>query len=689
MMTVQASSLSGPSAFTIALAGQPNTGKSTVFNQLTGARQHVGNWPGKTVEQKSGTYSHQGTTYRVVDLPGTYSLAANSLEETISRDFIIGERPDAVVVLVDAAQLERTMYLLAEVLPLPARVIVALNMMDVAEQEGRRIDVQALEQRLGVPVVPMVAARRRGVPELIETIHRFVNGRQAYTPSVPEVSDAQRQALVQIKDLLATHVPLGYPPDWVAIKLLEGDTNIKALVQREMPAGKWTRLEEIMGQNGDGALALASARYAWIQQVIHKAVRQSAQSGHAIRRGRFDRIATHPLWGIPLAVLVMLVAFGAAMVIAMPVMMGAMSGLPLLIDAIRQAMVGAPAWLSAMLADGLLPGIGMALAFLGFLFGMFLVIGFVEDVGYLARMAFVGDRFMSRIGLHGKSFLPMLTSLGCNVAGVLGSRVVDTWQQRMMTLVMAPIVPCLAVWGVVGFFGTLFFGAAAPLVTAALLMALIAWLLFTGLLFKRLLIKEEPGGLIMELPPYHRPNWKTIWSFTWGHTKSFIVRGMTLVAAASVVIWALSYLPHGNIETSILGTAGRAMEPVGSIIGLDWRLMVALIASMASKEAALATLGVLYGLSSGAGSSSLTGLILGAEAVEHTAIATAIQSSVTPASALAFVFAAFFSVPCLGTLGAIYSETRSWKWTLGATAYYTATAILAGFLAYRVGLLIF
>jgi ferrous iron transport protein B len=688
-MTVQATSLSGRNAFTIALAGQPNTGKSTVFNQLTGAKQHVGNWPGKTVEQKSGTYTHQGTTYHVVDLPGTYSLTANSLEETISRDFIIDEHPDVVVVLVDAAQLERTMYLLAEVLPLPAPAIVALNMMDVAEQEGRRIDVQALEQRIGVPVVPMVAAKKQGVPELIETIHRFVRGQREYAPSTPTVSADERQVLAQIKDLIATHIPAAYPKDWVALKLLEGDAAIKALVQQNLSPDQWRSLVKIIGENGDGALAVASSRYAWIQQVTREAVSQSAKDSAEVRRGKFDKIATHPIWGIPMAILIMLLSFAAATIVALPAMGLMMGGLPMLIEVTREALSGAPAWLGAMIADGLLPGIGMALAFLGFLFGMFLMIGFVEDIGYLARGAFVGDRFMSRIGLHGKSFLPMLTSLGCNVAGVLGSRVVDSWQQRMMTLVMAPILPCLAVWGVTGFFGTLFFGAGAPLVTVALLVTLVVWLVFTGFLFKRQFIKGEPPGLIMELPPYHKPNWKTIWGFTWGHTKSFITRGMTLVAAASLVIWALSYLPNGDIETSILGTLGRWVEPVGGLMGLDWRLMVALIASMASKEASLATLGVLYGLSSVAGTSSLTGLIFGAEAIEHTAIATAIQSSVSPASALAFVFAAFFSVPCLGTLGAIYSETRSWKWTLGATAYYTATALLAGFLAYQVGLVIF
>jgi ferrous iron transport protein B len=688
-MTVQTARLSGRQAFTIALAGQPNTGKTTVFNQLTGAKQHVGNWPGKTVEQKSGSYTHRSTTYRVVDLPGTYSLTANSVEETISRDFIIGDHPDVVVVLVDAAQLERTMYLLAEVLPLPAPVIVALNMMDVAEQEGRGIDVQALEQRLGVPVVPMVAARKQGVPELVETIHRLVNKRQTYAPSVPEISDVQRQRLAQIKELIAGQTPLGYPPEWVAIKLLEGDSNIKTLVQEEMPPGKRSKLEELMGTDGDGTLAVASARFAWIQQIVHKAVRQSARRGDEARRGRFDRIATHPIWGIPLAILIMLVAFGVAIVVALPVMQLAMSSSGVLIEGVREALANSPAWLGAMIADGLIPGVSMALAFLGFLFGMFLMIGILEDVGYLARAAFVGDRLMSRIGLHGKSFLPMLTSLGCNVAGVLGSRVVDSWQQRMMTLVMAPIVPCLAVWGVVSFFGAIFFGASASLVILALLVTLVVWLALTGFGLKRVLIKGEPAGLIMELPPYHKANWKTICHFTWGHTKAFLVRGFTLVLGASLVTWTLSYLPNGDIDTSILARLGRFLEPAGGLMGLDWRLMVALLASMVSKEAALATLGVLYGLSSGAGTTSLTGLLAGAEAVEHTAIAAAVQSSISPASALAFVFAAFFSVPCLGTLGAIYSETRSWKWTLGATAYYTATALLAGFLAYRVGLAIF
>jgi ferrous iron transport protein B len=581
------------------------------------------------------------------------------------------------------------MYLLAEILPLPAPVIVALNMMDIAEQERRQIDVLALERRIGVPVVPMVASQKRGVPELVEIIYHQVSQRPGHDPSLPGVGDEQEQSLAQVQDLITGHIPAGYPKEWVALKLLEGDAAIKELMQENLPSGRWNSLVQVLGQNGDGAMAIASIRYAWINKIIQGVVSQSSQDGAQVRRGNFDKIATHPIWGIPLAILIVLFSFAATMIVAMPVMQIALQGSAGLIEGVRGALAGGPAWLGAMIADGLIPGVSMALAFLGFLVSMFFVIGFLEDVGYLARAAFVGDRFMNRIGLHGKSFLPMLTSLGCNVAGVLGSRVVDSWQQRLMTLVMAPIVPCLAVWGVTGFFGTVFFGAGAPLVTVALLVTLAVWLLFTGFLFKRLFIKGDPPGLIMELPPYHKPNWRTIWSFTWGHTKSFIVRGMTLVAGASLVIWTLSYLPNGNIETSYLSAAGRFLTPVGSLLGMDWRLMVALLASMVSKEASLATLGVLYGLSAGAGSSSLTGLVIGAEVVENTAIAAAIQTSISPASALAFVFAVFFSVPCLGTLGAIYSETRSWKWTVGATAYYTFAALLAGFLAYRVGLMIF
>ena len=676
--------------YTIALAGQPNTGKSTVFNQLTGSHQHVGNWPGKTVEKKSGIFHYKNTDYEVVDLPGTYSLTANSTEEIITRHYILNQQPDAVIVMVDASQLERTMYLLAEVLTLPAPVIMALNMIDVAEQEGREIDVLILKQNLDIPVIPMVASKREGVIELIEAVEGLVTQENAQQKPQPIWKEKDQVLVHQLENIIRTNLPAPYPANWAALKLLEQDEIIISYLQNKLPGEVWQTLKKELAIVEDGPMFVATARYQWIQGMVENVVSRPVRDKAEIRRGRFDKVATHPVWGIVLAVLIFILAFALAMAVAMPLMGLVTSALPSLIESVYQGMPAFPAWFKAMLADGLIPGVGMALSFLGFMFGVFLVIGIVEDIGYMARVAFVADRFMNRIGLQGKSFMPMFSSFGCNIAGVLGSRVVDSWEQRIMTLLMAPIVPCLAVWGVTGFFGTLFFGSSAAFVTLSLIVVLILWLALTGFLFKKVLLKEkQSGGMIMELPPYHKPNWNTIWRFTWLHTQSFLVRGFTLVAIASLIIWVFSYLPNGEIDSSYLAQIGRTLEPIGLVIGLDWQLMVALIASIASKEASIASLGVIYGLPTGLSGTSLTGLIMGAEAIEQSAVAGVLQSSISPASALAFIFAVFFSIPCLGTMGAIFSETKSWKWTLGAAAYYTFASILAGFLAYRVGLLIF
>lgn len=688
-MTIQAGSIIKKERITIALAGQPNTGKSTVFNQLTGAAQHVGNWPGKTVEQKSGHYSHNGVQYHVIDLPGTYSLTANSLEETISRDFILKNKPDVVIVLVDASQLQRTMYLLADMLPMKIPIIVALNMMDVAEQHGRKIDVKMLEQKIGIPIVSMVATKKQDISELIKKVHHYVQQENPTGVCLPGLSEADEILSGRLQTILTGSIPSHYPVEWVALKLLEGDTGIIEMVRDHIPEQKWKKLEELLVQSDERVLSIASERFSWIQQVSADAVTSVSSRAAKITRSKFDQLATHPIWGVPIAIIITLAAFMAAIIIALPVMQATLVGIAPIVEGVREVMATAPHWLGAMLADGLLPGVSMALAFLGFMMGMFVVIGFLEDVGYMARVAFVADGFMTRIGLHGKSFMPMFSSLGCNIAGVLGSRVVDSWQQRMMTMVMAPIVPCLAVWTVTGFFGTLFFGSGVALITIILFLTLFLWLTFTGFLFKKILVKGEPGGMIMELPPYHKPNWRTIWRFTWLHTKSFLLRGFTLIAAASLVIWALSYLPNGEIDSSFLASIGRVLEPVGHLVGLNWQLVVALLAASLSKEAALATLGVLYGISSGSGDTSLTGLMLSGGVLEESSIGLVLRSAISPASALSFIFAVFYSVPCLGTVGAIFSETKSVKWTVAATSYYVFATLLAGFLAYRVGLLIF
>jgi ferrous iron transport protein B len=672
-------------SYKIALAGQPNTGKSTVFNKLTGLRQHVGNWPGKTVEQKSGNYKHNNINYTVIDLPGTYSLTANSVEETIARDYIILEEPDVVVVLVDASQLERTMYLLAEVASLDSNVIVALNMMDVAEQEGISIDVNGLSKSVGIPVVPLVAAKNEGVDKLKQQIQDSIQKRP--NKSVHVETGLSEGVLETISKYLEGKIDNAYSQRWVSTKLLEEDALVKSLVQKNVSSDSWNSIQSIISESELGALEIASSRYKWIQSVLDGNLTRSREDKVGIRRGRFDKYATHPFYGVPVAILVILGTFVLSFLPALP-FMSIMFVAPSIINSVRNTLASSPAWVAAMIADGIVPGLIMGIAFFGYMLGVFFAVGLVEDVGYMARVAFIADRFMNRVGLHGKSFFPIFASLGCNVAGVLGSRVVDSSKQRLMTIIMSPIVPCMAVWGITGFFGALFFGTYSSVITIILMLSLIFWLTITGKILEKRIEGTDQGGLIMEIPPYHKPNWNTIGRFVWVNAKSFIKKGVTLVAMASLFIWALSYLPNGDIETSILASLGKTFEPFGALMGFDWKMMVALIASMVSKESALTTIGILYGVSAGAGGSSLTGLVLGVDPIDHALVTNIITSSISPASALSFIFAIFYSVPCLGTVGALWSESKSIKWSIFATLYYIGTTILVGILAYRIGLFI-
>lgn len=674
--------------FIVALAGQPNTGKSTVFNRITGSRQHVGNWPGKTVEQKTGTLEYKGDTYRVVDLPGTYSLTANSIEETIARDFIIDGHPDVVVVVVDASQMERTLYMVAETIQLPSPVIVALNMMDVAEHEGGQVDAKALETSIGVKVVPMVASRNKGVSELLETIHNVAHDGKEYSPSRPEIGGEYRSLLEDVQAKISGHVPAPYSDDWVAIKLLENDKAIAQLMKSQIEPGRWKELSAVIEQNDKGQLIAASARYEWIESVTSVSIKHPEQ-GESVRRGtRFDRMATHRIWGPFVALGIVLATIIAVMAIGMPFSFGIISLLPMLSGGTMAALAGAPAWLSSMVAEGLIPGIGVTLSVLLFMMAVFLVVGFLEDIGYMPRLAYVTDRFMRRLGLHGKSFMPLFMSFTCNMIGVMGSRMVDSWRQRLTTLILAPIIPCMAVWAVVGFVGAVFFGVSAPLVMLALLVVMVLHLFVTSFLLRHTVLAGESIGLIMELPPYHRPNWSTIWNYVWTHAKAFLKRGGTIIALLVVVIWALSYFPSGAMETSLLASVGKVFQPVGNLMGMDWRLVVSLIVGFISKEAALASMAVLYGIGS-ATSTTVPALMLGGATFEHAALGSTMMATISPATALAFVFALFFSIPCLATVGIMYGETKSLKWTVGGAAYYVIASLVFGIIAYNVGLLIF
>jgi len=638
-------SMPGEKPIVVALAGQPNAGKSTVFNLLTGLSQHVGNWPGKTIEQKTGFHHTEQLTLKLVDLPGTYSLTANSLEERIARDFILREQPDLIVIIANAACLDRHLYLLSELLALPAPVVLGLNMMDVAEQQGLQIDVRALETALGFPVVPMVASRNQGVRELVQAIKKVISQPTIPAPNRPEIRPDHKAVLEQVCQLLADHVPAPYPPDWVALKLLEGDAEITEMIHTRLDTAAWEPLHNILKAHEDAVLAIVGGRYAWIERIVRAAVAQP-RVGQITLTERLDRLATHPVWGIFILLGILGVAFGLTFSVGVPFqrsldtyLVQAFAGWA------HAALAGAPWWLSGLLVDGIWAGAGMVLTFVPVLAIFFAVLGLLEDTGYMARAAYVTDRYMHMMGLHGKSFLPLCLGMGCNVPGVLCTRTIESPRARLLTILLTPLVPCAARLAVLAVLAPIFFGSSA--IWAALGVLTLNLLLLIGLGYglHELVLGGEHVAFIMELPLYHLPNGRTIGISVWQHLLEFVKKAGTVIVVMSALIWALSYLPAGDLQSGYLSHLGHWLSPLGNALGLDWRMLVALLTSVVARENTLATLSVLYPTGTAGGG-----------------LTTALAHAITPAAALAFLVIQMTFIPCVATMAAIKQETGSWKW---------------------------
>lgn len=654
----------------VALAGQPNVGKSTVFNLLTGLNQRVGNWPGKTVEQKSGTCHYGDSTFDVVDLPGTYSLSANSPEELIAREYIIKEKPDVVVAIVNAATLERSLYLVSELLCLPVPVIVGLNMVDVAEQQGCTIETHVLEAALGVPVVPMVATKGQGVRELVARIQEVVCDDGECAPNAPDIRADHKDVLEHIESLVGDYVPSEYPRTWVALKILEGDKQLTELMRSRLPEEAWEDVHAIIKQHEDACVAVASGRYAWIGRMIRAAV-VKPRAGEILLTDRLDHWATHPLWGMLILAGILGITFWLTYTIGTPLQeMIDVFVTRTLVDLAREAMATAPSWMEGLIVDGIIHGVGTVLTFFPILMIFFAMLSILEDVGYMARAAYVMDRFMHVMGLHGKSFLPLFLGFGCNVPAVMGARVIESERARLLTILVAPLVPCAARMAVVASLAPVFFSA-PTIVTWGLVALNLFVLALAGFVINKSVFKGEHLAFIMELPLYHLPNWRTIALTIWQRLISFLHKAGTVILVVSIVVWALSVLPGGDIDGSYLARFGRLLEPIGRWMGLDWRMMVALLSGFVAKENAIATLGVLFG---GGGSEAGLATILGA--------------ALTPAAALAFLVVQMLFIPCVATVGAIKQETGSWRLTLFDTGFLLVLSLLGGMLAYRVAVLV-
>ncbi|MCE1252494.1 MAG: ferrous iron transport protein B [Anaerolineae bacterium] len=646
----------------IALMGQPNVGKSTVFNYLTGMNQHVGNWTGKTVDQKMGTYTYQGNTFTLVDLPGTYSLTASSEEERIARDFIIKEHPDLIVAVVDAATLERNLYLVAELLLLPVPVVLALNMLDVAEQEGIQVEPHVLESALGIPVVPMTVTKNQGINELRETVQKMLAHELPYHPKRPSILPAHQQVLDELIGLIGPSVPVDYPADWVALKMLEGDDQLTKLMQTCIAPKDWEKVHDLLYAHEDAILDIAGARYEWIARMIRAAVIEPKVTRLGMTT-RLDRALTHPVYGTIALIGILGLVFWLTYAIGGPIQAWLSDWIEQLAGIIRVqgAATSVPAWLVEFFAGGVLGGIGMVLTFLPILLIFFTILGLMEDTGYMARAAYLTDRWMHMMGLHGKSFLPILLGFGCNVPAVIGTRIIESRRARLLTILLVPLIPCAARMAVVAILSALFFGPSAFLVSWALVGGNILLLVLLGITLHHFFFEDEHVPFIMELPLYHLPNARTIGLYVRENILGFLQKAGTTILYASLIVWVLSYFPTGEVKTSYLGMVGQFLEPVGAWMGLPWPVMVALLTSMVAKENTIATLGVLYG-----SLDVLTGII-------------------TPAAALAFLVFQVLFIPCVGTVAAIYQESRSLKWTAFSLSMMLVLSLVLSVFAYQAG----
>ena len=653
------------STLTVALVGQPNVGKSSVFNDLTGKAQYVSNWPGKTSEPMAGNCDNQGKRVQVIDLPGTYSLGANSAEERLVRNYLIHQQPDVVALIVSATALERNLYLLAELLALPVKVVLGLNMLDVAAQQGIIIEPHVLEAALGLAVVPLNAAKSQGVEELIQAAVCLAAQPYGYTPNRPEIRADHRSVLEELQRLIAAYVPAPYPVDWIALKLLEGDRQITEMLQ-PLLGEQWPAVHAILMEHEDAILAIAGGRYEWIGRMMRAAITQP-RAGQLTVTDRIDRVATHPLWGILILVGILGLLFWLTYALGTPLQTWLDVHLVQAGSVWAQAQLqAAPPWLTGLLVNGIIAGVGTVLTLLPVLLIFFSVLGILEDLGYMARAAYVMDRFMHLMGLHGKSFLPLFLGFGCNVPAVMGARSIESPKARLITILVTPLVPCTARLAVLATLAPIFFGAQALWVTWGLVALNLVVLTGIGIILHEGFLGGEHKAFIMELPLYQLPNLRSIGTSLWQRLVDFMKMAGTVILVVSVLLWALSTFPGGTIQTSFLGLVGQKLEPLGRIMGLDWQMLVALMTSFVRKENTIPTLAVLYGVGTqGAG----LGEVLG--------------SRLTQPAALAFLAVQMLFIPCLATLATIRQETRSWRWTVLSVGLLLAVSLAMGIAIYQ------
>ena len=711
----------------VALVGNPNCGKTSLFNIASGAHEHVGNYSGVTVDAKEGFFDFQGYHFRIVDLPGTYSLSAYTPEEIYVRKHIIDETPDVIINVVDASNLERNFYLTTQLIDMNVRMVIALNMYDELEASGNKLDYLKLSQLFGVPMVPTVCRKGEGVDKLFHVIIGIYEGSDFLTQKKAEI---RTEVLEDLRDWHETYVPdhkfgshseeehirprgifrhihINHGPElersiqavkklisvneqirhkystrFLAIKLLEDDKDIELFVETLPNGGEILALRDKEVQriynvmNEDSEQAITDAKYGFITGALKETFTDNHMEKEQTTRV-IDSIVTHRIWGYPIFFLFLYIMFEGTFVLGDYPMQGIEWLVDQLGNLIRNNMAEGP--LKDMLVDGIIGGVGGVIVFLPNILILYFFISVMEDSGYMARAAFIMDKIMHRMGLHGKSFIPLIMGFGCNVPAIMASRTIEDRKCRLITMLVNPLMSCSARLPIYLVMVGAFFPNQASFVLLCIYATGIILAVLMARLFSKFLVKGDDAPFVMELPPYRMPTTKSILRHTWEKGAQYLKKMGGIIMIASIIIWFLGYYPqHDAYETvaeqqenSYIGQIGKAVEPVIEPLGFDWKVGIGLISGVGAKELVVSTLGVLY---------------TNEEDVENVNLSNRIP--ITPLAALAYMLFVLIYFPCIATLAAIKQESGSWKWALFAAGYTTVLAWCIAFVVYQLGNLI-
>jgi ferrous iron transport protein B len=711
---------------TVAVAGNPNSGKSTLINAIAGTRMQVGNWAGVTVEKKEAIFEFQGQKIRLVDLPGTYSLSPYTQEEIIARDYLVNERPDLIINVVDATNLERNLYLTVQLLELGIPVVMALNIYDEAEAKGYKIDVAGIAKMLGVSVVPTSAIKKTGLEALLAAALAAADPADHAPQRLHYGEDIETAAAAMEAALQMSHASLldRFPKRWLLLKLMEGDSHVRSEIGNVSDAPMDEALRHLRKAHGDDIEAImADTRYSLATGLTREVLKKPELRKMELTE-KIDRIVLNRFLGIPIFLAAMWFMFKLTFDLSTPFAdwLDAMTSGPFKrwAEAILGS-IGAPDWTVSLVNEGIISGVGFVLVFVPVIFAMMFFITFLEGSGYMARAAFVMDRAMHSMGLHGKSFIPMLLSFGCNVPGIYATRTLENPRDKVLTALLLPLMSCGARLPVYVLFAGVFFASSSGTVIWSLYVLGIVLAIIMGIIFKKTLFRGEAPMFIMELPPYRMPSLHSLCLHTWEKGKHFLIKAGTYILAVSIIVWFMLNLPWGveSKKDSYLGRAGQVMAPVFTPLGFgNWQAASSLITGVIAKEIVVGTMGEIYApekeektadtptlgedlkeivvsfgtaFKQSAGNVVSTFGVSSLAAVEEegqSSLKAEVRKVFTPLSAYAFMVFVLLYMPCVIVGIAMRQEFGTWKWAGVAFAYQTGLAWTMAFLIYRGGKLL-